>query len=169
MYGNNFQQPFQPGMFGAAPQMQQRLAQMEQAYMPATQIPQYVICNMVSSVEEAKAREIIPNGASYFFPSPSENRIYEKSTGMDGQQVFKAYELVELPSVVPATTGSVKALEARIQNIENLLQELVGGTENAQSNAANGNGHAGAESNEPVTASGRAKPFNGKGPANGTR
>lgn len=71
MYGNNYQQPFQTGMFGAAPQMQQRLAQMEQAYMaPAPQIPQYVICNMVSSVEEAKAREIIPNGGILFLPFP---------------------------------------------------------------------------------------------------
>lgn len=154
--------------YGAAPQMQERLMQMEQQKY-GMQIPQYTMGNIVSSMEEARMREIIPNGTSYYFPSPSENRIYEKSTDLNGQQVFKAYELVELPSVTPATTGSVKALEARIQNIENLLQELVGGTENAQSNAANGNGHAGAKSNEPVTASGRAKPFNGKGPANGAR
>lgn len=154
--------------YGAAPQMQERLMQMEQQKY-GMQIPQYTMGNIVSSMEEARMREIIPNGTSYYFPSPSENRIYEKSTDLNGQQVFKAYELVELPSVAPATTGSVKALEARIQNIENLLQELVGGTENAQSNAANGNGHAGAESNEPVTANGRAKPFNGKGSANGAR
>lgn len=164
MYMNGY--PAYP--YGAAPQMQERLMQMEQQKY-GMQIPQYTMGNIVSSMEEARMREIIPNGTSYYFPSPSENRIYEKSTDLNGQQVFKAYELVELPSVTPATTGSVKALEVRIQNIENLLQELVGGTENAQSNAANGNGHAGAESNEPVTANGRAKPFNGKGSANGAR
>lgn len=167
MYMNGYQ-PYGVNPYGAAPQMQERLMQMEQQKY-GMQIPQYTMGNIVSSMEEARMREIIPNGTSYYFPSPSENRIYEKSTDLNGQQVFKAYELVELPSVAPATTGSVKALEVRIQNIENLLQELVGGTENAQSNAANGNGHAGAESNEPVTASGRAKPFNGKGPANGAR
>lgn len=107
--------------YGAAPQMQERLMQMEQQKY-GMHIPQYTMGNIVSSMEEARMREIIPNGTSYYFPSPSENRIYEKSTDLNGQQVFKAYELVELPSVAPATTGSVKALEARIQNIENLLQ-----------------------------------------------
>ena len=157
MYGNNFQQPFSTGMFGAAPQMQQRLAQMEQAYMPpAPQIPQYVICNMVSSVEEAKAREIIPNGASYFFPSPSENRIYEKSTGMDGQQIFKAYELVDLPNVIPATSGSVKALEEKVQRLETMMKDFMkGGNQNVKSNAVNGNAHKGPEPNGNLKPDGR--------------
>lgn len=167
MYMSGYQ-PYGVNPYGAAPQMQERLMQMEQQKY-GMQIPQYTMGNIVSGMEEAKMREIIPNGTSYFFPSPSENRIYEKSTDLNGQQVFKAYELVELPNVAPATAGSVKALEARIQHIEDLLQGLAGGTENGQSNAANGDGHTGTESNEPVTASGRAKPFNGKGIANGTR
>ena len=160
MYNNNFQQPMQQfptGMYGAGPQMQQRLMQMEQQQVFSGGAPQpYTVCNIVSSVEEAKAREIIPNGTSYFFPSPSENRIYEKSTDMNGQQVFKAYELIELPSVMPATTGSVKALEDRIASLENLFKEyMMGGKENVQSNANAGHDNTIPKSNGNVAANHR--------------
>lgn len=160
MFTNNFQQPMQQfptNMYGSAPQMHQRLMQMEQQQMFSSGNPQpYTVCNMVSSVEEAKAREIIPNGTSYFFPSPSENRIYEKSTGMDGQQIFKAYELIELPNVMPATTGSVKALEERLISLENLFKEYtMGGKANVQSNANVGNTHTVPKSNGNVPANGR--------------
>lgn len=167
MYMNGYQ-PYGVNPYGAAPQMQERLMQMEQQKY-GMQIPQYTIGNIVSGMEEAKMREIIPNGTSYFFPSPSENRIYEKSTDLNGQQIFKAYELVELPNVVPATTGSVKALEERVKSIEDLLRELIGGNENAQSNAANGNGHAISEPNGSTTADGRPKSAHGKNLANGSR
>lgn len=161
MFNGNFQQPMQQqfptSMYGSAPQMQQRLMQMEQQQVFSGAAPQpYTVCNIVSSVEEAKAREIIPNGTSYFFPSPSENRIYEKSTGMDGQQIFKAYELIELPNVMPATTGSVKALEDRIASLENLFKEyMTGGKENVQSNANVGSAHTGTKPNGNVAANGR--------------
>ena len=160
MYNNNFQQPIQQfptSMYGSTPQMQQRLMQMEQQQVFSGNAPQpYTVCNIVSSVEEAKAREIIPNGTSYFFPSPSENRIYEKSTGMDGQQIFKAYELIELPNVMPATTGSVKALEERITSLESLFKEyMMGGKGNVQSNANARDAHAVPKSNGNATANGR--------------
>lgn len=161
MFNGNFQQPIQPqfptSMYGSTPQMQQRLMQMEQQQVFSGGTPQpYTVCNIVSSVEEAKAREIIPNGTSYFFPSPSENRIYEKSTGMDGQQIFKAYELIELPNVMPATTGSVKALEDRIASLESLFKEyMMGGKGNVQSDANVRDAHAVSKTNGNVSANGR--------------
>ncbi len=131
---------YYPNMYGSMPQMQNRLMQMEQNYGP---MPSQLPGHIVSSMEEARAQQIIPNGNSYYFPSPSENRIYEKSTDMNGQPIFKVYAMTEIPVERPVTAACVAALEKRLSELEQALG-VGGGKENESirnaGNAATGTG-----------------------------
>lgn len=98
------------GLYGAAPQMQDRLNQMEQAY----QVPM-LRGRVVTSVEEARAAQIALDGTPSFFPSPSEKRVYEKSIGLDGMPVFKMYVLAE---------AKQSSLESRIAELEKAVSEI---------------------------------------------
>ena len=79
MYGLDY--PY----YGAVPQMQARLNQLEgyQAQqMQAQQMQQQVSPlrgRTVTCMEEVKAAQVMLDGTSAYFPSPSESRIYEKS------------------------------------------------------------------------------------------
>lgn len=136
---------YYPNMYRPMPQMQNRLMQMEQNYGP---MPSQLPGHIVSSMEEARAQQIIPNGNSYYFPSPSEGRIYEKSTDMNGQPVFKVYVMTEIPVERPVTTAYVAALEKRLSELEQALG--MGGGNGNESTRNVGNVAAGTGSNGNV-------------------
>lgn len=142
---------YYPNMYGALPQMQDRLMRMEQGY---TAMPTSLPGHIVSSIEEARAQQIIPNGNSYFFPSPSEKRVYEKSTDLNGQPIFRVYELTEIPVDVPVTAASIAGIESRLVELEKALFEIKGGKENESIRNA-GNASTVAESNRNVARNGR--------------
>lgn len=106
MYGYGYP----TGLYGATPQMQDRLNQMEQSY----QTPM-LRGRVVTGVEEARAAQIALDGAPSFFPSPSEKRIYEKLIGLDGMPIFKMYVLAE---------AKQSTLEERIEGLEKAVSEI---------------------------------------------
>ena len=142
---------YYPNVYGALPQMQERLMRMEQGY---TAMPASLPGHIVSSMEEARAQQIIPNGNSYFFPSPSEKRIYEKSTDLNGQPIFHVYELTEIPADVTVTAASIAGIESRLVELEKALIEIKGGKENEPTRNA-GNASTVAEPNRNVARNGR--------------
>ena len=73
----------------------------------------------VSSIEEARAAQIIPNGMIYYFPSMAESRIYAKTTDMNGGLIFNVYELREQKK--PITT---EQLEQKIDRLEKMIKEM---------------------------------------------
>lgn len=118
MYGYGYQ----TGLYGAVPQMQSRLNQMEQAYQVPT-----IRGRIVTGVEEARASQIPLDGSPSFFPSPSEKKVYEKSIGLNGMPIFKEYVLA----------GTKQAtLESRIAELEKVVSEIR--RTNDESNADDG-------------------------------
>lgn len=79
-------------MYGATPQMQERLSRMEQTYRTPP-----LRGRVVTGIEEARASQISLDGTPSFFPSPSEGKIYEKAIDLNGMPVFKVYALSAVP------------------------------------------------------------------------
>lgn len=88
MYGE-----FYPtGYYGATPQMQDRLAMLEQQrQMQRPPQPMTVRGHLVTGIEEARAAQVMLDGTPSYFPSPAEGKIYEKSIDLNGMPVFKVY------------------------------------------------------------------------------
>lgn len=130
MYGLDY--PY----YGAVPQMQARLNQLEgyQAQqMQAQQMQQQVSPlrgRTVTCVEEVKAAQVMLDGTSAYFPSPSESRIYEKSIDLNGNPVYKIYELSKKPIKNP-----VESLEEKVNELELMIRELQGRRVENESNA----------------------------------
>lgn len=130
MYGLDY--PF----YGAVPQMQARLNQLEgyQAQqMQAQQMQQQVSPlrgRTVTCMEEVKAAQVMLDGTSAYFPSPSESRIYEKSIDLNGNPVYKIYELSKKPIKNP-----VESLEEKVNKLETMVRELQGRRVENESNA----------------------------------
>lgn len=130
MYG--FDYPY----YGAVPQMQARLNQLEgyQAQqMQAQQMQQQVSPlrgRTVTCMEEVKAAQVMLDGTSAYFPSPSESRIYEKSIDLNGNPVYKIYELSKKPIKNP-----VESLEEKVNKLETMVRELQGRRVENESNA----------------------------------
>lgn len=104
---------YQTGMYGAIPQMQDRLNRMEQACVPP------IRGRAVTSVEEARAAQIGLDGTPSFFPSPSEGKVYEKAIDLNGMPVFKVYVL--------SKGATQNTLESRISELEKAVSMLKGG------------------------------------------
>lgn len=138
MYGLDY--PF----YGAVPQMQARLNQLEgyQAQqMQAQQMQQQVSPlrgRTVTCMEEVKAAQVMLDGTSAYFPSPSESRIYEKSIDLNGNPVYKIYELSKKPIKNP-----VESLEEKVNELETMVRELQGRRVENESNATDRNAKAG--------------------------
>lgn len=130
MYGLDY--PY----YGAVPQMQARLNQLEgyQAQqMQAQQMQQQVSPlrgRTVTCMEEVKAAQVMLDGTSAYFPSPSESRIYEKSIDLNGNPVYKIYELSKKPIKNP-----VESLEEKVNELELMVRELQGRRVENESNA----------------------------------
>ena len=92
---------------------------------------------VVTGIEEARAAQVDLDGTPSYFPSLGEGKIYVKYIGMDGLPVFQAF-VVEQPK--PQMQGiSLEALAQRVQNIENVIQNMKGGTNDVQPDANAGN------------------------------
>ena len=130
MYGNfNSYNPY----MGATPQMQQRLANLQQQQQQMYQQPQmfptqmsgtYLKGRVVTGLDEAKAAQIDLDGSSYLFPCPAEGKIYEKSIDLNGLPVFRVYQLVnpqEQKKPVYAEKNSVDNLIQRVDKLEKQL------------------------------------------------
>ena len=129
--------------YGAVPQMQARLNQLEgyQAQqMQAQQMQQQVSPlrgRTVTCMEEVKAAQVMLDGTAAYFPSPSEGRIYEKSIDLNGNPVYKIYELSKKPIKNP-----VESLEEKVNELELMVRELQGRRVENESNATDRNAKA---------------------------
>lgn len=125
--------PYNP-YAGATPNMQQRLANLQQQQMyqqapiqppiyqpPVQPAPVQLKGRIVTSVDEAKAAQVDLDGSSTYFPAPAEGKIYEKLIGMDGLPVFRVYAIqqgTEQKQPVYADNNVVIALQRRIEKLE---------------------------------------------------
>ena len=122
MYGE-----FYPtGYYGATPQMQDRLAMLEQQrQMQRPPQPMAVRGHLVTGIEEARAAQVMLDGTPSYFPSPAEGKIYEKSIDLNGMPVFKTYVVSkEPPKQEAAPAGALAALQAKVEEMEKTLNSM---------------------------------------------
>ena len=79
--------------YGMYPQQMQRLNYQESQVMPASMIKG----RPVASIEEVRALPIDFDGSIFYFPDMSNNKIYTKQIGLNGQSILQVYSLTELP------------------------------------------------------------------------
>ena len=79
--------------YGMYPQQMQRLNYLESQVMPASMIKG----RPVASIEEVRALPIDFDGSIFYFPDMSNNKIYTKQIGLNGQSILQVYSLTELP------------------------------------------------------------------------
>lgn len=79
--------------YGMYPQQMQRLNYLESQVMPANMIKG----RPVASIEEVRALPIDFDGSIFYFPDMSNNKIYTKQIGLNGQSILQVYSLTELP------------------------------------------------------------------------
>lgn len=119
--------------YGMYPQQQQRLNYLESQM--ATQ-QNLLRGRPVASLDEVRAIPIDFDGTIFYFPDVSNNRIYTKQIGLNGQAVFRMYELTDLPSTPqPTSTQDFVSKEEFNQAINDLSAQLTqikqgGGTVN---------------------------------------
>ncbi len=115
--------------YGLYPQQQQRLNYLE-SQMTAQQ--NLLRGRPVASLEEVRATPIDFDGTVFYFPDISNNRIYTKQIGLNGQAILRSYQLTELPQT-PSTQDYISREEFN-QAINNLSAQLTqikqGGTAN---------------------------------------
>ena len=82
----------------------------------------------VSSIEEVRSAFIDMDGSTTIFPCPANNCIYTKSIDLNGQPVFKVYQLVDNANIAPkyADIQMVQNLNDRLVQIENFLKQKEG-------------------------------------------
>ena len=79
--------------YGMYPQQMQRLNYLESQVMPSNMIKG----RPVASIEEVRALPIDFDGSIFYFPDMSNNKIYTKQIGLNGQSILQIYSLTELP------------------------------------------------------------------------
>lgn len=79
--------------YGMYPQQMQRLNYLESQVMP----PNMIKGRPVASIEEVRALPIDFDGSIFYFPDMSNNKIYTKQIGLNGQSILQVYSLTELP------------------------------------------------------------------------
>jgi hypothetical protein len=81
----------------------------------------------VSSIEEAKASLVDFDGSVFYFPDLANKRIYTKQINLDGTASLLMYELKEIPTETPTTTGFITREEfaATISQIKETLSAAV--------------------------------------------
>lgn len=72
------------------------------------------------SVDEARAAQIDFDGSVSYFPSPAENKIYTKTTDLNGLPVFVTY-VAEKPAPPVDPLADIKG---RLAAIESVLKEF---------------------------------------------
>ena len=126
MYGYN---PYAPNIQGYPQRMQT---------YPQAQIPTNIMGRLVTGIDEARAAQVALDGTPSYFPSMGEGKIYVKYIGMDGLPVFQTF-VVEAQKQNAAPGITLESLAQRVQYIENAIQNLNGGVNNAQPNANDAN------------------------------
>lgn len=81
--------------YGFYPQQQQRLNYLEQ------QMSAGLRGRPVASIEEVKAIPIDFDGSTFYFPDTSNERIYTKQIGLNGQAILRMYQLSDMPQPQP--------------------------------------------------------------------
>lgn len=81
----------------------------------------------VSSLDEARASTIDFDGTVFYFPDLANKRIYTKQINLDGTASLLMYELKEIPTETPTTTGFItrEEFEATILQIKETLSAAV--------------------------------------------
>lgn len=152
---------------GAVPQMQQRLANLQnyqQMYQPQAGANYNLGVNcpqlkgrQVTSIEEARAAQIDLDGSSTFFPSLAEGKIYEKSIDLNGVPVFRVYVLAK-----GQRTETMADLQKRIE----VLEQRIGGMR-YESVPAHADVAVSKQSNVNIATANREQSYTGKGNADG--
>lgn len=78
---------------------------------------------MVTSIEEARAAQIDLDGSQWYFPSPSEGKIYVKSINMQGMPVFQEYRVHNYEQK-PDSSQYLLTLSQRLDAVEKRIKEM---------------------------------------------
>ena len=109
--------------YGFYPQQQQRLNYLEQ------QMSAGLRGRPVASIEEVKAIPIDFDGSTFYFPDASNERIYTKQIGLNGQAILRMYQLSDMPQ--PQQTVDFVSKDEFNKAIEDLKMQIKqGGIEN---------------------------------------
>ena len=107
------------------PQQTQRLNYLES---------QIIKGRPVASVEEVRAMPIDFDGSVFYFPDQSNNRIYTKQIGLNGQSVIRVYELANQPVAAEIKYVSQEEFTQAISNLTAQLEQIKqGGKEDDKS------------------------------------
>ena len=111
--------------YGIYPQQTQRLNYLES---------QIIKGRPVASVEEVRAMPIDFDGSVFYFPDQSNNRIYTKQIGLNGQSVIRVYELANQPIAAETKYVSQEEFTQAIRNLTAQLEQIKqGGKEDDKS------------------------------------
>lgn len=111
--------------YGIYPQQTQRLNYLES---------QIIKGRPVASVEEVRAMPIDFDGSVFYFPDQSNNKIYTKQIGLNGQSVIRVYELANQPIAAETKYVSQEEFTQAISNLTAQLEQIKqGGKEDDKS------------------------------------
>lgn len=108
--------------YGFYPQQQQRLNYLEQ------QMSAGLRGRPVASIEEVKAIPIDFDGSTFYFPDTSNERIYTKQIGLNGQAILRMYQLSDIPQPQNVEFVSKDEFNKAIEDLK--MQIKQGGIEN---------------------------------------
>lgn len=144
-----------PNMYGAAPNMQNRLQYLErQQYVPYQNYQQTYPQNFqqqqnfqqrpvmktfpVASFAEAESAMIEFDGSLNIFVDSQNNCIYTKQLGDDGKLRFEVYKLSKEPPNAKAQYVSQEAFDNLLEQVKVMQEKLEsGGKQNERTNASN--------------------------------
>ena len=111
--------------YGIYPQQTQRLNYLES---------QIIKGRPVASVEEVRAMPIDFDGSTFYFPDQSNNKIYTKQIGLNGQSIIRVYELANQPIAAETKYVSQEEFTQAISNLTAQLEQIKqGGKEDDKS------------------------------------
>ena len=114
--------------YGMYPQQMQRLNYLESQVMP----PNMIKGRPVASIEEVRALPIDFDGSIFYFPDMSNNKIYTKQIGLNGQSILQIYSLTELP-VAEVKYVTKEEFNLALNELTAKLEQIKqGGTDNVK-------------------------------------
>lgn len=125
---NRWQQGNQMPMPQPMMQQQQQMIQQQFPQMPQQQMLG-LKGRLVSSLDEVKAMPVDMDGSETYFPHPASNSIFTKSIDMNGNQVIRRYVLATDSN--KEEQDVLVALDKRVKELEDILNELNGGSNEA--------------------------------------
>lgn len=107
-------------------QYQPQYPSMRQMFPQQAQPVQILNGRIVSGVEEARAAQIEFDGSTFYFPSPSEEKVYLKGMDINGNVFFKTYT-EEKPKEEKPKEDPLLVLKERVERLEKELEVLTNG------------------------------------------